>query len=65
MEAKKLFPAHSSKFLMANHSWDDPLNTISVLNEVANIPLVTPTIGEMVYLPNKGQNFKEWWKTIT
>jgi L-ascorbate metabolism protein UlaG (beta-lactamase superfamily) len=64
LKAKRLMPVHSSKFSMANHSWDDPLNTITVLNENYNIPLVTPMIGEVVHLENKGQIFKDWWRTI-
>lgn len=65
LKAKRLFPVHSSKFLMANHSWDDPLNRISIHNKNFNIPLVTPRIGEVVYLENNGQVFDEWWKTIS
>lgn len=63
LRAKRLFPVHSSKFVMANHPWDEPLLKVSALNKnLPNpIPLVTPIIGEVVYLKNDQQRFKEWW----
>lgn len=64
LKAKRLFPAHSGKFAMANHSWDEPLNRITDLNETFQLPLVTPMIGELVYLNRPDQVFSQWWKTI-
>lgn len=61
LKAKRLFPVHSSKFVLANHAWDDPLTKITALNEQVNIPLVTPRIGEMVYLKDPQQEFGKWW----
>lgn len=65
LKTKRLFPVHSSKFKLANHPWDEPLKTISELNEKAyQLPLVTPKIGEVVYLNNSNQVFSQWWKEI-
>ena len=66
LKAKRLFPVHSSKFVMANHAWDEPLVKVSALNKNLRtpIPLVTPIIGELVYLKNDKQMFKEWWVGI-
>lgn len=64
LKAKKLFPVHSSKFALGNHSWDDPLIRISKRNEVVKMPLVTPIIGEVVYVKDSTQVFKEWWKGV-
>jgi len=61
LQAKRLFPVHSSKFVMANHSWDEPLVKITALNKTVQMPLVTPMIGELVELKNEKQKFKEWW----
>jgi L-ascorbate metabolism protein UlaG (beta-lactamase superfamily) len=63
LKAKKLFPVHSSKFVMSNHSWDDPLVRISALAKSSGIPLITPKIGESVLL-KQDQVFSEWWKEI-
>lgn len=60
---KRLMPVHSGKFAMANHAWDEPLIKVSELNNNM-IPLVTPMIGELVYLRNENQQFRQWWKGI-
>lgn len=63
-KAKRLFPVHSLKFMMANHPWDEPLAKITVLNKSIGLPLVTPIIGEFVYLNDPDQKFSEWWVGI-
>ncbi len=64
LKAKRLFPVHSSKFVMANHPWDEPLKKIIALNSKANIPLMTPLIGERVNLKDNQQEFTPWWSAI-
>jgi L-ascorbate metabolism protein UlaG (beta-lactamase superfamily) len=66
LKAKKLFPVHSSKFVLANHSWDVPLVKITELNNNLKepIPLATPSIGELLYLKNDKQVFTKWWENI-
>lgn len=64
LKAKRLFPIHSSKFVLSIHAWDEPLKKITELNKNENIPLLTPLIGEPVNLKNDTQKFREWWKDI-
>ncbi len=64
LNAKRLFPVHSSKFALAIHPWDEPLSTISGNCKEAGIPLVTPLIGEVVYLKDKDQKFSLWWENV-
>jgi len=64
LKAKRLFPVHSSKFVLANHPWDEPLVRITELNKEYNFPLVTPMIGETVNLNDPDQQFKQWWVGI-
>ena len=59
LNAKRLLPVHSGKFKLAFHPWDEPLNQLSEFHET--IPLVTPIIGEVVYLENQQQKFEQWW----
>lgn len=61
LKARRLFPVHSSKFMLANHPWDEPLKKITELNAQYNIPLVTPVIGQIVDLSNVNQPFEQWW----
>ncbi|PWV51537.1 MBL fold metallo-hydrolase [Chitinophaga sp. S165] len=62
--SKRLFPVHSSRFALSRHPWNEPLAKISELNGTFNIPLVTPVIGEPVYLDNEKQPFRQWWKGV-
>lgn len=64
LKAKRLFPVHSSKFVLAMHPWDEPLRRMSTLAEEDPIPLVTPRIGELVELDNPDQTFTKWWEEI-
>ena len=61
LKAKRLFPVHSSKFALANHSWDTPLKSITEINETVKQLLITPIIGEEVYLKDSSQVFSKWW----
>lgn len=64
LNAKRVLPGHSCKYALSIHPWDEPLNQITELNKNNKIPLVTPLIGELVYLRNDQQVFKEWWKEV-
>lgn len=66
LNAKRVFPVHSSKFSLAPHSWDEPLNKVTELNNLSEnpVPLITPMIGELVELKNEKQQFQQWWKGI-
>lgn len=61
LKAKRVFPVHSSKFALALHPWDEPLQKVSELNKSYNFPLVTPMIGEIVKLDDPSQEFRQWW----
>ena len=63
MEVENLLPIHNSKFKLSNHTWDDPLKRLDKLVEDTNIKLLTPMIGEKIYL-HKENSFSKWWKNI-
>ncbi len=64
LQAKRLFPVHSGKFVLGNHPWDEPLKKISENIKATNIGLVTPKIGEVVRLNDTTQTFKAWWADV-
>ncbi|MFC2187380.1 MBL fold metallo-hydrolase [Fulvivirgaceae bacterium LMO-SS25] len=65
LKAKRLFPVHSSKFKLAFHPWDEPLIHLTEYNKNKyHLPLVTPRIGEIVYLNDTSQEFEQWWKEL-
>lgn len=64
LKARNVIPVHSSKFVLANHAWNEPLNKVSELYKNGNydFSLATPKIGEKVDLDSKDQSFTAWWK---
>ena len=65
LQAKRLFPVHSSKFKLANHGWKEPLEKITTLNDSAFVvPIITPKIGSFIDLNNPNQSFEYWWKDV-
>ncbi|WP_198661731.1 MBL fold metallo-hydrolase [Lewinella sp. IMCC34183] len=62
--ATSVLPVHSSKFPLAAHGWDEPLRRITELNADHNFRLVTPMIGEVVYLDDGVQPFTRWWEGV-
>ena len=63
LKAKKMIPVHWGKFKLANHNWDSPINELLILNNQANLKILTPMIGEKVSL-NYNQEFTKWWQDV-
>lgn len=64
LQAKRLMPVHSSKFMLAIHPWDEPLSELIRYNQTYKIPLVTPLIGETVNLNDSMHTYKSWWQGL-
>ncbi len=64
LNAKRLFPVHSSKFALAAHPWDEPLKKIAASARQLHFSLITPMIGETVNLKDSTQHFTEWWNGV-
>ncbi|MFP5039664.1 MBL fold metallo-hydrolase [Parasediminibacterium sp. JCM 36343] len=64
LKAKRLLPVHWAKFPLAQHDWDEPIIKISAFGKAQNIPVITPMIGEAVFLQDDTQSFSKWWEDI-
>ena len=66
LNAKRLFPVHSSKFALASHAWNEPLTKITKLNQELETPLslMTPIIGQRVEIQNMNQSFENLWEGL-
>ena len=64
LNAKRLFPVHSSKFALSIHPWDEPLKKIYAAAQESHIKLITPMIGQQVNLKDTTQMFTEWWNGV-
>lgn len=61
MKAKRLFPVHNSKFALAAHAWDEPLNKIIELN-TDSLRILTPAIGEKMDWTDDEKIYTKWWQ---
>ncbi|MBL8282120.1 MBL fold metallo-hydrolase [Acinetobacter junii] len=64
LQARNMLPVHHSKFSLAKHPWNEPINRIVRYSKQRNYRLATPMIGELVELDNEQQSFKQWWANI-
>lgn len=63
LKAQSILPVHSSKFVLGNHPWYEPLESI-VKNNVENLNILTPMIGEKVDINKLNQTFNYWWRNL-
>jgi L-ascorbate metabolism protein UlaG (beta-lactamase superfamily) len=64
LNAKRILPVHSSKFVLGNHPWYEPLSLLNKNNEAKAQNILTPIIGEKIDLDNPNQSFSKWWEKI-
>ncbi len=64
LQAARALAVHSSKYVLSVHAWDDPLIRISKALENSSVNLITPKIGEKVFLKDSSQTFTKWWGEI-
>lgn len=62
VNAKNIIPVHSSKFALALHAWNEPLEKVTSLGKEKNLTILTPMIGEPLDLNKTDHQFKAWWK---
>ncbi len=59
--AKFVIPAHNSKFALARHLWQDPLQRLQKASLGKSYQLLTPEIGALVRLDQPAA-FSSWWQ---
>ena len=64
LHAKSLMAVHWGKFTLANHDWDEPINRVQKASRQHQMPLLTPMIGEPVYLQDSTKQYSNWWENL-
>lgn len=64
LRTKQLMPVHWAKFVLANHTWNDPILRLIAAAEGAPYALVTPTIGAAVQIGAEPKQ-NRWWEAVT
>jgi L-ascorbate metabolism protein UlaG (beta-lactamase superfamily) len=63
INAKALLPVHSGRFSICRHPWDDPYIRVTAAGQDKKFRLLTPKIGEVIYLDELDRSFEPWWQT--
>lgn len=61
----RVLPVHHSKFMLANHPWEEPLVKISEATQKDGFILLTPLIGQPVRLKDSTYVFDKWWESVS
>ena len=65
LQAKMLLPVHCGKFALSPHHWQNPFERICTASQNKSYKLLTPLLGETVFLDQNNQKFNKWWTTIS
>ena len=57
-------PIHWGAFVLALHSWDDPVIRAGNMAEELGLDMITPQIGEKIILPAPQVENGDWWKGL-
>lgn len=60
LQANVLMPVHWGKYTLALHSWDEPINRLTMEAHKKNVEIVTPMIGEPIILDSILPK-RMWW----
>ncbi len=63
LNAKRMIPVHNSKFVLALHSWDEPLKKMDELN-TEKLRILFPKMGEKTNWKNDSLVYKKWWEKV-
>ena len=60
LQAKRFFPVHWGMFVLALHSWDEPILKLQAAAETKGINLISPKLGQIVEVNDNYKN-EFWW----
>ncbi|ORU00095.1 Outer membrane protein romA [Anaerovibrio sp. JC8] len=65
VRTKMLIPAHGGKFALARHPWQEPYQELVKYSQNKTYELLTPKIGEPVYIDGvQPRKFESWWERM-
>ncbi len=64
LNATTLLPIHNTKFVLALHGWDEPLEEVTLEGQRRNQSVTTPMIGESFVLGGFMPE-EPWWRGVT
>lgn len=62
LRGKRMIPIHWGAFVLALHSWTEPVERVLAAGKKAEATIITPKIGEVVSFKAKNYPTTAWWK---
>ncbi len=62
LQSRMMMPIHWGSFVLALHSWDDPVIRVTKRARELHVPIIIPKIGEMISLNNPISADNTWWE---
>ncbi|WP_425917299.1 MBL fold metallo-hydrolase [Acinetobacter sp. TSRC1-2] len=64
LKAKTMMPMHIGRFALSTHSWKEPFKRVAQASDNASLILLTPKIGQPLWLDDEFNDFPRWWENI-
>ncbi len=64
VKAKVMMPIHWGSFVLAMHSWTDPVDRVTKKADELGMPIITPRIGDVVALDALAAFHERWWREV-
>ncbi|MGY5353404.1 MBL fold metallo-hydrolase [Wenyingzhuangia sp. IMCC45467] len=64
IKAKKIMPIHWAGFKLALHAWTDPIERVELKAKELNLKVMTPKIGEELFVKDSVINYTHWWEKL-
>jgi L-ascorbate metabolism protein UlaG (beta-lactamase superfamily) len=64
LKAEAFLLSHVGRFCISSHQWDDPFRRVVEAAKDKPFRLLTPKIGEPVWLDGTEQSFTRWWEGL-
>jgi L-ascorbate metabolism protein UlaG (beta-lactamase superfamily) len=64
LKVNTLLPIHNTKFVLALHGWDEPLEDVTMEGQRRNVNVTTPMLG-VTFLLNENMPSDTWWRNVS
>ena len=64
LQAKIGIPIHWGSFALSTHDWNEPPVRIKSAADSLGVKIVTPLIGETMYLDSVTVGYNPWWEVF-
>ncbi|MGC1514072.1 MAG: MBL fold metallo-hydrolase [Maribacter sp.] len=61
VKALRMMPIHWAAFKLATHPWTEPVERVSRKAKELGIDMITPKIGQPIYIQNEEDLTEKWW----